>query len=147
MKVIFLDVDGVLNTPKLIRRFGFDFIDPILVNLVARIVRETDSKVVLSSSWRTEEKDRRIVKEALGVCEIEIFDSTPVLKRVGGWSEDNWVRRHEEIRAWMDDKDVSRFAIIDDQDDAGIEGSFFQTEEEVGLTVRIAEEVIAHLNK
>lgn len=142
MKVIFLDVDGVLNTPKLIRRFGFDFIDPILVNLVARIVRETDSKVVLSSSWRTEEKDRRLVEEALKVCDIEILDSTPVLKRSGGW-----VRRHEEIRAWMVDNDVSRFAIIDDQDDACIEGSFFQTEEEVGLTVRIAEEVIAHLNK
>lgn len=147
MKVIFLDVDGVLNTPKLIRRFGFNFIDDILVALVARIVRETGAEIVLSSTWRIEEKDKSLVVQALSRHGLEIHDCTPVLRRNGDWTEDNWVRRHEEITSWLAGKEISVFAIIDDMDDARIEGSFFQTDEDVGLTVEIAERVIKHLEK
>lgn len=144
MKVIFLDVDGVLNTPKLLKKFGFDFIDPILVALVARIVRETDSKIVLSSSWRVEERNKKMVEVALAEHGLEIFDSTPIIHRE--FSEGNWVWRNEEIQAWIDQNTVTKFAIIDDFDDANIEGSFFQTDEDVGLTVSIAEKIIVHLN-
>lgn len=147
MKIIFLDVDGVLNTPKLIRRFGFNFIDDILVALVARIVRETGAEIVLSSTWRIEEKDKSLVAQALSRHGLEIHDCTPVLRRNGDWTEDNWVRRHEEIGAWISENRVERFAIIDDMDDARIEGSFFQTDEDVGLTVEIAERVIEHLER
>lgn len=147
MKVIFLDVDGVLNTPKLIRRFGFNFIDDILVALVARIVRETGAEIVLSSTWRIEEKDKSLVVQALSRHGLEIHDCTPVLRRNGDWTEDNWVRRHEEITSWLAGKEISVFAIIDDMDDARIEGSFFQTDEDVGLTVEIAERVIEHLER
>jgi hypothetical protein len=143
MKVIFLDIDGVLNTPKTIRRFGFDFIDDILVALVVRICKETSAKIVLSSSWRTEEKDLNLARLALERHNLEIHDCTPVIKRE--WTEEGWVRRHEEISAWLEDKEVDRFAIIDDLDDACIEGSFFQTDEERGLTVEIAEKIICHL--
>ncbi len=147
MKIIFLDVDGVLNTPKLIGRFGFDFIDDILVALVARIVRETGAEIVLSSTWRIEEKNRNLVVQALARRGLEIFDCTPIIERSGGWVEGNWVRRHEEIGAWISENRVERFAIIDDMEDARIEGSFFQTDEDVGLTVEIAERVIEHLER
>lgn len=136
MKIIFLDIDGVLNTHKSIGRFGFDFIDHILVALVARIVRETQAKIVLSSTWRVEEKDRELATRALREQDLEIHDCTPVL--VG---ED----RHVEIRAWLDKNQVERFAILDDDPDAKIEGSFFRTDENLGLTVEIAERVIRHL--
>lgn len=143
MKVIFLDIDGVLNTPKTIRRFGFDFIDDILVALVARICRETGAKIVLSSSWRTAEKDLNLARLVLERHNLEIHDCTPVIKRE--LIEGGWVRRHEEIRAWLEEKEVERFAIIDDLEDACIEGNFFQTDEEIGLTVEIAEKIIVHL--
>lgn len=144
MKIIFLDVDGVLNTPKLLQKFGFDFIDPIMVALIARIVRETDAKIVLSSSWRVEERDKKKVEIALAEHDLEIFDSTPIIRRE--FSEGNWVWRNEEIQAWIDQNTVTKFAIIDDVDDANIEGSFFQTKEDRGLTVDIAEQIIVHLN-
>jgi len=144
MKIIFLDVDGVLNTPKLLKRFGFDFIDPILVALVARIVKETEAKIVLSSTWRIEEKNKEMVRVALAEHGLEIFDCTPVITK--SFSEGGWTRRHEEIQSWIDQNTVTKFAIIDDFDDANIEGSFFQTDENIGLTVSIAENIIRHFN-
>ena len=61
MKVIFLDVDGVLNTPKFIRRqSSFSSIDPVLVDIVVHIVNKTGCKIVLSSSWRVDENDKKI---------------------------------------------------------------------------------------
>ena len=146
MKIIFLDVDGVLNTPKLIKKFGFDFIDDILVALVARIVRETDAKIVLSSTWRIQEKDKNLVVQSLAQHNLTLHDSTPVIERSGGWESGGWVRRHEEIQSWLDQNpNVQKFAIIDDFDDANIEGSFFQTDENIGLTVQIVEKIIEHL--
>lgn len=143
MKIIFLDIDGVLNTPKLIKKFGFDFIDDILVALVARIVNETGAKIVLSSTWRIEEKDRKIVERNLGNHNLEIHDCTPVLKPENRM----WVERREEIQTWIENNEVTKFAIIDDWDDANIEGNFFQTNENIGLTVSIAEKIIEHLGK
>lgn len=146
MKVIFLDVDGVLNTPKLIRSFGFHHIDDILVALVARIVRETDARIVLSSTWRVNEKNRKLVEDALARHGLVIFGCTPVIRRSEGWTGDGWVRRHEEIQAWLRANEAVSFAIIDDWEDAEIVGSFFQTDEDLGLTVEIAEKVILHLS-
>lgn len=139
MKIIFLDVDGVLNTPKLIKRFGFDFIDPIMVKLVKRIVNETGSRIVLSSSWRIDENNKRMVEQALAMEGLEIFDTTPIIRK-----KDGWTFRHEEIQSWIDQNTVTKFAIIDDFDDANIEGSFFQTNEDIGLTVSMAEKIIEH---
>ncbi len=146
MKVLFLDVDGVLNTPKLIKRFGFDHVDDILVALVARIVRETGVEIVLSSTWRINEKDKKFVEDALARHGLKLFGCTPVIERSGGWTEGGWVRRHEEIHAWLRVNEVTRFAILDDLDDAEIVGSFFQTDEDIGLTVEITERIINHLN-
>lgn len=145
MKVLFLDIDGVLNTPKMTGRFGVDFVDNILVALVARIVKETDCKIVLSSTWRIDEKDRMLATRELGEQGLTIHDCTPVITRSGGWESGGSVRRHEEIQAWLDQNPVDRFAILDDMHEACIEGSFFKTDENRGLTVQIAEQVIEHL--
>lgn len=146
MKVIFLDVDGVLNTPKLIREFGMDHIDDILVLLVKRIVKETNAEIVLSSTWRAREKDKMLVQQALARHDLEIFDSTPLIEK----------ERHEEIRAWLESYEIlcekygtnnriEKFAIIDDFDEAEIQGSFFKTDENRGITPEIVDQVIRHL--
>lgn len=53
----------------------------------------------------------------------------------------------KEITAWLSENEVERFAILDDMEDACIKGSFFQTDEERGLTVEIAEKIMDHLGK
>jgi hypothetical protein len=53
MKIIFLDIDGVLNcdNTRNPRRFPY-VIDPRLLARLKRLLKATHAKVVLSSSWR-----------------------------------------------------------------------------------------------
>ena len=61
MKVVFLDVDGVLNTAKTFERVYNSFknsgkreleIDSFRLEYLKKITDETDAKIVLSSTWR-----------------------------------------------------------------------------------------------
>ena len=52
MKVIFLDIDGVLNGHEFDREVMCGQIHPDKVARLNRILRATDAKVVLSSAWR-----------------------------------------------------------------------------------------------
>ena len=60
MKYIFLDIDGVLATDDCYRKpeFKIDFVDmpypwdEIATQSLARIIEQTDCKIVISSDWR-----------------------------------------------------------------------------------------------
>lgn len=45
--IIFLDIDGVLNSERSIGR-----LDPIPIKRIANLCKNTNSKVIISSSWR-----------------------------------------------------------------------------------------------
>ncbi len=130
MKILFLDMDGVVNsmqwfevTSKRAWRktkgeakaasredlvaFGEHMIDPAAVEYLNRIVERTDCKIVMSSSWRNIfalESIRGMLKRA-GLAEpAAIIDKTP--------NEDYWAvedhpptphpyERGYEIDAWM----------------------------------------------
>lgn len=51
MKVLFLDVDGVLNGHQQ-HKNGYCGIDPVKVELLDDIVRGTGCRIVLASAWR-----------------------------------------------------------------------------------------------
>lgn len=139
MKVVFLDIDGVLNNFGLIRANGFDYIDDDMVRRFGLIIAQTEADIVLSSYWRLNPKDRLLVDEALKAWGLFVSDRTP---HVPG-------PRFVEISQWLgENPGVSRYAIVDDDDQAGVgmEGSFFQTDPEVGITTDIVNRVILHLN-
>lgn len=117
MKVIFLDIDGVLNGIDYVKRYGrFGVIvDPERMRLLRQIVLATDAEIVLVSSWRehwspvSDQCDEigheinRIFKE----YKLSIYDKTP----------DRSFKRAEEIKAWLADYPfVSSFAILDDME-------------------------------
>lgn len=135
-KVIFLDVDGVLN----IFEGG---IDTSMVDIFRRIKKETGADVILSSTWRLHERSRDFIKQ--NVCEF--FDCTPNLPDCGVGT-DSTQRRGVEIKKWLDEHtDVEKYAILDD---TGIMlrsqlPNYFQTSGRVGLTNEIADKVIEHL--
>ncbi len=54
IKVIFLDVDGVLNSSKTTRRTidGYTFVGSRQLKNLRQIIDTTGAKVVLSSDWR-----------------------------------------------------------------------------------------------
>ena len=54
-KIIFLDIDGVLNSVEYRKRIqctGRVEMDPQLLSLLADLVNKTGAKLVISSTWR-----------------------------------------------------------------------------------------------
>ena len=149
MKILFLDVDGVLNsasyfntrlTPRDARPRD---IDPMRALLVHRIVEATGAKIVVSSSWRLHPDGLAEVRKAI---DPHYLDKTP--------RHDRYEHRHAEIKEWLDGqafigRPVERYAILDDDTFAG-DGhgdNFFKTEwYGDGLNEEIAAAVTKHLN-
>jgi hypothetical protein len=107
MKVLFLDIDGVVNCMTMRQRHrGFIGIDPRLALIVQNIVLAVPGlKVVLSSSWRCLEDGRAERKV------VPCFDVTPL------FDEEDDVRGYE-IQAWLElHPEVDRYAILDDDTD------------------------------
>ncbi len=111
-KVIFLDIDGVLNSAFYDRIRGAEDgnIDPSRMPLLKKIVIETGAEIVLSSSWRRHwEPDGHgeVFCELNGIFKsfgLEITDKTPVLGT-----------RSEEISAWLENHpEVKNYVILDD---------------------------------
>ncbi len=120
-KVIFLDIDGVLNTDNRYNEENFVAINEKFVQNLALIVDETEASIILSSSWRygLRELYYRIGKKAdssikllvdtLKKYDMHIYGMTPV--RFNGPDG-----RPFEIRAWLSDKsNVKDFVILDDE--------------------------------
>lgn len=155
MKVVFLDIDGVLNTGRMMRKTGRQQpFDPEAITALNHILTETDAKIVVSSAWRI----NRSLKELEEILMLEGV----VPRRVIGKTE--WLRygdriefqpgqymyksdeRYKEIAEWIDrHPTVTKWAVIDDDDDAGPE-NLFQTDFEVGLTLDMAKKIVAKLN-
>ena len=122
MKVIFLDIDGVLNSvmydTQRVEERGDNRIDMTRVKLLADIVNATGAKIVLSSTWREDwEKsselcgnDGKYINECLAKYGLSIIDKTPCLN----YSDE----RQFEILAWLADHtgEVESFVILDDID-------------------------------
>ena len=123
MKVIFLDVDGVLNSKKSMLRNYYagvhvrgigedrtDWPDTIMVERVNNIIKETDAEIVLSSAWRHVGINKmQEYFRAWGICK-SIIDFTPKL----------YVKRGIEILQWLSNesgKSAEQCCIIDDDSD------------------------------
>ena len=111
MKVIFLDIDGVLNSDEYVDRVkktdiqGIERdIDIEKVKLLKRAIDETGAKVVLSSTWRYT-KNASYLKGLLANYGIRV-DSTPYIQD----------KRGLEIKKWLsENQGVEDFLIIDDE--------------------------------
>ena len=89
MKVIFLDVDGVLNSQSLFERCGEELvpIDEENIQYLKAIVDATNAKIVLSSSWRygwAEHSDGvqdwcSLLVDTLQKYQLKIIDKTEYL--------------------------------------------------------------------
>lgn len=119
MKIIFLDIDGVIKEDF----GGAPFLDESL-SLLKQIVDETDAKIVMSSTWKTKYKnfvdngyktdieDIQRLYDALTKHGLSIFDGT-LLYRI-----EKTVRRPTEIKEYLcNTEDVESFCIIDDRDE------------------------------
>ncbi len=150
MKVIFLDVDGVMNSTD------NEWLDLKCVDNLYTIVSQTDAKVVISSSWRdgwhkepelkhldsAEMADLEAAMQELG---MEIYDKTrPQLSGVMDF-------RGNQIKDYIEGhENIEQFVIIDDlffPDFGQFEEHLVMTDfDEGGLTAEKAAEAVEILN-
>lgn len=164
-KIIFLDIDGVLNTQlwytQMNRntpqdKYGYAF-DPNAIANLKRIVEETGADIVISSSWKcmglTQMEDmwndRNLPGKIIGITPNSVSDE--LLLHADIDSMELFHIRGEEIKEWLSKhgKRVSNYAIIDDMDNMLPEqqSHFVQINPEVGITKEDSEKAIIILNK
>ena len=137
MKVIFLDIDGVLNCASTVERCGGPFfVEDRKLAMLSSIVKTTGAKCVLSSTWRggwlggnnfvSAFPEVRGLFDKFNEFGIECIDKT-------GYS----TSRGNEIKLWLNEHpEVTDFVILDDDNDMGeLEDHLVKTSWAAGLTV------------
>lgn len=143
MKVLFLDVDGVLNLFPNPARNGV-FNKTQCVNLQMLLNKVPDLKIVVSSSWRTFglEAMRDILKsngiDPRRVLDVTGHEKSPDNKDHRGFQVYNWLKKHPNVKS---------FAIVDDENDFGsLRTHLLRTNRYLGLTQANVEKLMEMLD-
>lgn len=128
MKIIFLDIDGVLNVyPQGHDKWGAIFHSHFVQNLHT-IVEATGAKIVITSTWRCGFIiDDKFVDGLTGLIQMwkdrsmpgEIIGITPNLMHITG----STLQRGKEIDMWIDEYQnaknikIKNYVILDDDND------------------------------
>ena len=156
--VIFLDVDGVLNS-----KFWDDehqreisegkYVDVDSVKLFSKLVKKTDAKVILHSGWRfwfdDEMKPNReeakffadvMKKEGVFISGVTPDLTTEEIRKAKKFS----LVKADEILQWIKENPTDNWLVIDDLDlhNNEIEAHQVKTDAEVGLTERDVEKAL-----
>jgi hypothetical protein len=148
MKVIFLDIDGVLNNTSCCgsrpvhKRFAKGCIEAF-----NEIVAATEADIVISSTWRIcHSLDNLIdILRSIGI-KGNIIGKTPIIRYSGA-------QRGDEILRWLDReseeicKKINTFVILDDDADMSyLKDYLIECDPETGLTKEKAKEAVEMLN-
>jgi len=129
MKLIFLDVDGVLNT-----RPGS--LDSDKIQLLREIVEKTGAEVVLSTSWREVPRMKERLLKVLRFYGITPIGSTPEIEyELQAWGWATKAPRRDEIQSFLRGWVPCTYVILDDDVNAddGSEG-WIWIDPKTGLT-------------
>ncbi len=150
MKIVFLDFDGVLNSLSDIAfGSGSTAFQAHFITRLNAIVRGSDAKVVVSSTWRVNHSIDEL-RHLLGSSGFEgdVIGCTPVFgyEHAQGLS-DIGVIRCNEIQAWIKAFPVplTSFVILDDLDLDPLAAYQIRTDMEVGLCDHHVDEALAVL--
>ncbi len=142
MKVIFLDIDGVLNNAKSNEEsLNFPCIDEGNLQHLKRIIDETNASIVLTSTWKEDYQDNDAIRSFINE-KVPVFDTThdKILNRGKGIL--NYLSAHQ---------DVENYVILDDEAydfvECGLVDHWVKTSYECGLTEEDAERAIRILGR
>lgn len=124
-KIIFLDIDGVLNSRtyfnsrKQIRDIA-DNLDPVAIGYLNQLIKDTGAYVVISSTWRMHHSKEELIEllSSRGFKGV-IIGCTPVLSSphtVRGNEIHSWMRENPEIIG-TPVCDFNSYVILDDDSD------------------------------
>lgn len=154
MKIIFLDIDGVLNSYAFLKNIPDDSfgIDNSRLPILKRIIDETGAKIVLSSSWRKNWSEKAEKCTPLGLSLIKLFSEYGI-EIFGKTPEIDYFRRADEIKSVIESysSELESFVILDDikLGWGDLSSNVVVTDERVGrgLENEHADRAIAILNK
>lgn len=151
LKVIFLDIDGVLSV------FGSRGLCGTRLDMFADIVHLTGSKVVLSSTWRHPHSRDQLLRleQELEKRNVELFSATPILNiPIESSSLLMGTQRGLEIKAWLDSAKrryrIDSFVILDDDPNnemGDLKYALVKCDGYQGLTPQIADAVVLRLRQ
>ena len=148
IKLIFLDVDGVLNTSGSIGSYPLDSDKLDLLNM---IVVQTNAKIVISSSWREVDDAMNVLKKEFNKKDIDcIIGITPSLhwdsKRTDQIKHfvENFSKKYKNqiIDKWIAIDDFK----LDEMNPNLMKNHFVNTQLEIGMTKNDAETAIKLLS-
>lgn len=137
MKVIFLDIDGVIQSPRYCVAMGqtgwLSAFEPAAMAFLAQLIELSDAKIVISSTWRM----------GLSSRELKMYFRVAGYKKIALSFHKDWATkefnnkpRGEEIKDWLDrNPEVDNYLILDDDADMLDEqkANFVQTSHEDGF--------------
>lgn len=135
MKLIFLDIDGVLNGHSYNEVSQSNEIKPECVARLNRILQETEARIVLSSAWRY-----MLVGRAMSLIGFDYLLRTHGVianRLVGRTAADEEVsERGWQIHQWRKENDhCGKYVVLDDMDlHISPLHPFVQTDGQIGLT-------------
>ena len=150
--IIFLDVDGVLNsinnlievynkTKKPHSGYDYPFDEKCLKNLQT-LVEQTKAKLVITSTWRKTEEGKEVLLKTLKEYGLdkEVIGYTPVHP-----SEN----RESEIKEYLSNlKERINYIILDDYEEMGeYAKDLIKVSPQTGLTNKNVEDAVKRLNK
>lgn len=139
-KVIFLDIDGVLNSYRSCTAYGAypsdntsaEKFDEIAINLIRVACKKCNAEIILSSTWRCDENWENLAQ----TLDLPIVDKTPDNITLSG-------SRTLEIEKWLQDNVVFEYVIVDDTF-VNLE-NFVQTDPEEGLSYKDYKKILSIL--
>lgn len=167
MKVLFLDIDGVLNSLEWCKAGnGFGYPPgkrmrcskerlkwcPDMVSRLRRVIETTGAHIVISSSWRGygagAVRKWRAMFRCYGWRNAPVIGETPDLSAARPSGVYVAVKRGEEVAAWIKAHPhvVDRFVCLDDGDDFLPDQPLVLTHMETGLTEEAARKCAELLN-
>lgn len=160
-KILFLDMDGVLNSEQSSHYFGstkyhkktfmngFDELCPIACsNLNYLLETSDDIRVVISSTWRRFHElseFEEMMKDRIPAIVGKVVDKTPVFKPEHLSAR---VERGDEIYHWLEMNDAlkNRFVVLDDDSDMDkVKTNFIHIDNQIGLTIKDVRVAAGHL--
>lgn len=172
MKIIFLDIDGVLNCeewysqrkdPEIMKAHSENYpiceFSPILMARLNLLIEKTDAKVVVSSTWRLG-KNIQALQELLN----SVGFKGEVIGKTESFNQP-YVVRGNEIKYWLDSNtkqifvtdlerpnpeyDIESYVILDDDSDMLLwqKDNFVKTHWKFGFTDSCFDKALNILNK
>ena len=155
-KVIFLDIDGVLNSNFWNESHQREINDGTLIDeskikLLCKLIKDTDAQIILHSGWkywfdsdlkplRKEAENLRALleKEGVTIAGVTPDHATDEIRKSRKFS----LVKAGEILEWLaQHKDVDKWVVLDDLDlhNADVEKHQVRTDQSIGLTIEDVE--------